>query len=407
MIEMKSQPQEKNIAFMRSAILLVHRFILLFAIFSSVTAFGIPQFASLSGNNCIACHTNAQGGGLRTFRGWKPYSGISLIDPASAGLGPLYTRDPNTNTLFDGRMTVGGDFRFQSARSHKSEESNRRYFPMQASLYSSYRFNDLVVVDGSYNFGPKKFLGQQSWTGSLIIQPRYSHSQFRVGFFRPSIGVRYDDHTMLPFQVAGSDMQTLIPVNYAEYGAEYSFNRYDWLTIATGIFGAESLAENRITDKYGSEISLIKDENDPSYLVRMEFRTRAFLDYLNPGAGVSFLKNNDFTLTNIIGSLGIAERVSILGEYAMSDKGDIRETRNVTLDLTCRIADPFLIFLRGERGKTKSFFTDYDVETHTNQGAVGTVLFLLPYISIRPEYRIVDTERYRSTRYAVQLHIFR
>lgn len=257
MTENKSQPFERNLMTMRSAFLLVHRFILLVAVLSSATVYGIPQFASLSGNKCIVCHTNAQGGGLRTFRGWKSYSGNSLIDPASSGFGTLYERDPNTNALLDGRMTVGGDFRFQSARSHKSEESDRRYFPMQASLYSSYRFNDFVVVDGSYNFGPKKFLGQQSWTGSLIIQPRYSHTQFRAGFFQPSIGVRYDDHTMLPFQVAGSDMQTLIPVNYAEYGAEFSFNRYDWFTIVAGIFGAESLAENRVTDTFGSEVSLI------------------------------------------------------------------------------------------------------------------------------------------------------
>jgi len=37
---------------------------------------------------------------------------------------------------------------------------------------------------------------------------------------------------------------------------------------------------------------------------------------------------------------------------------------------------------------------------------LGAHVFVLPYVEIRPEYRIVDTDDFRSTRYAFQLHLF-
>ena len=66
-----------------------------------------------------------------------------------------------------------------------------------------------------------------------------------------------------------------------------------------------------------------------------------------------------------------------------------------------------LLILRGERGETVSSIGGNDIETHTNQGLIGAQIFLLPYVEVRPEYRIVDTERFRSKRWAVQVHLFR
>ena len=49
---------------------------------------------------------------------------------------------------------------------------------------------------------------------------------------------------------------------------------------------------------------------------------------------------------------------------------------------------------------------DLDIETYTKQGAIGALIIVAPMVEVRPEFRIVDTERYRSNRYAMQFHIF-
>ena len=48
-----------------------------------------------------------------------------------------------------------------------------------------------------------------------------------------------------------------------------------------------------------------------------------------------------------------------------------------------------------------------EIKTYANQGLIGAQIFILPSIELRPEYRIVDTEQFRSTRWALMLHVFR
>ena len=53
------------------------------------------------------------------------------------------------------------------------------------------------------------------------IQPSFKLPRLRIGYFQPSIGVRYDDHTAVVRQIAeGSGPRSLIAPNYAEVGAE-------------------------------------------------------------------------------------------------------------------------------------------------------------------------------------------
>lgn len=391
----------------RSSLHLLIRSICSIIIFSAGTAWTLPQFAAMKGLTCIACHVTSQGGGLRTTRGWRESKSAALLQPKTLGLGGLYAYDGSSNSLFDGRLIIGGDFRMQSARSHKSKDSNRRLFPMQASLSSAYKIAESLTVEGSYNFGPKKFLGQQKWSGSVMFTPRSGIGQIRAGFFHPSIGVRYDDHTMIIDQIGGAELTSLIPVNYAEYGGELTYSGLRWIQVTAGIFDAGNFAENRILDTYGTEMSLIKDTGRPSYLGRIDIFKRAMFDILNASAGISYLDNDDFSLTNVFASAGLFERIALIAEYAGSDKKDLRMTDNGAIDLSYRAASGLMLYARGERGVTKSTFGDFTVDSHTNQGVFGAQIFILPYIELRPEYRIVDTERYRSTRYAVQLHVYR
>ncbi len=193
--------------------------LLLAAIFSVEPAVSLPQFALINGEKCIACHVNALGSGLRTARGFYEMHEAGLLKPDKIGLGSIYRYDRENNQFFDNKLSLGTDIRYQTIRSPKSADAKRRYFPMQFALYSTYKVVSWLKAEGSYNFGPKKYSGQQKWTGSLIVQPENSYTQFRAGFFQPSIGVRYDDHTIITRQTAGANGSTLIPPCYAEYGA--------------------------------------------------------------------------------------------------------------------------------------------------------------------------------------------
>ena len=68
-----------------------------------------------------------------------------------------------------------------------------------------------------------------------IYQPNYNWPALRVGHFQPSIGMRYDDHTMLVRQTPMlPGAASLIAPNYAEYGAEVHYYKKLWLSQTGG-----------------------------------------------------------------------------------------------------------------------------------------------------------------------------
>ncbi len=385
-----------------SALLIFITFFIIFFI-SSSDCKALPQFAAMSGDRCITCHTAAQGGEGRTAHGFELYKDVGLLGTSKR---EDQSKKSRSNTAKEGQLSFGFDTRFQSARSHKPEGNKRKVFPMQASVYSSYRVSNMVVIEGSYNAGPKKFNGQQDWTSSVILQSRGGQSQLRYGFFQPSIGIRFDDHTLLTRSVAGADGEPLIPVNYAEEGIEVTWNKLEWLSMTYGSFKAESLAENKLTGNDGTEISLIENSGKRSTLYRAEIRKKKLLKIFNIFFGASQLENGDFSLMNGFAGTGIANHIVVLGEYALSEKKELRETENITVEVMLKLKKALLFYIRGEDGTTNSFIDDLDIETYTRQGAVGAQLFLYPSVEFRPEWRIVETERYKSNRYAFQLHYF-
>lgn len=364
--------------------------------------YALPQFALLTGNRCINCHVTTQGGGIRNELGWYSMHDVGLIDSTV-----LKLPKSESNTLFDGLMLAGFDFRLQRARSHKSAEAESKIFPMQAAIHLALLPTDWLTVEGSYNVGEKKrYSGQQPWSGSAIIRPDFSWPELRAGFFQPSIGMRYDDHTMLVRQVAGADGIPLIAPNFAEWGAEVSYNSLKWLTVTAGAFDAGSLAENQVTGKDSLAHSLVADRNTPSVLGRIVFWPHLFDKQTPMYAGVSLLANGDFSLANIFAGIGLVDNLSLMAEYAHSDKKDLRITNNVSVDVTWQALDALHVYVRGERGVTTLTAMPQETEVYTNQIVIGTQIFLLPFVELRPEYRWVDTEAFTSTRYAVQLHLF-
>jgi hypothetical protein len=357
------------------------------------------QFALLTGNRCINCHVTTQGGAQRDELGQYAMDGVGLLAPNQTL--------PGRTAFANGKVLVGADFRAQMARSHVSPNAERKYFPMQAALYTTVRPSQTIKIEGTYNFGPKRYDGQEAWTASLMYQPTFDWPMLRVGHFQPPIGMRYDDHTMLVRQtpdVVGAS--SLIAPNYAEYGAELHYYRKLWLSVTAGVYGARALSENNVLT-VGQSVSLIQDRDKPSYLGRVVFWPKWLSQMMNFYVGGSLLKNNDFQMTNLFGGVGRQDRVAIMAETAFSDKENLRNTRTVSVDVSLQAKPGLIFYVRGEQGKTTNKRTGQtDIDIVTKQAVLGSQIFLMPQVEIRPEYRLLDTETFRSGRYAVQVHVF-
>jgi hypothetical protein len=357
------------------------------------------QFALLTGNRCINCHITTQGGAQRDELGQYAMDGVGLLAPNQTL--------PGRTAFADGKVLLGADFRAQMARSHVSPNAERKYFPMQAAVYATVRPSQAVKIEGTYNFGPIRYDGQEAWTASLMYQPTFDWPMLRVGHFQPPIGMRYDDHTMLVRQtpdVVGAS--SLIAPNYAEYGAEVHYYRKLWLSVTAGVYGARALSENNVMT-VGQPVSLIQDRDKPSYLGRVVFWPKWVPQKMNFYVGGSLLKNDDFQLTNLFGGLGRQDRVAIMAETAFSDKENLRSTRTVSVDVSVQAKPGLILYVRGEHGTATNKRTGQtDIEIVTRQAVFGSQIFLMPQVEIRPEYRLLDTETFRSGRYAVQVHVF-
>lgn len=389
--------------------------------------FAIPQFSLLTGNRCINCHVNSHGSGLRNELGWYVSHDTRMIKPADVTLlNLLYALDGESNSYFDGTLTLGIDARFQYAGSARSVDLPARIFPMQASIYTAYTPIEWLTLEGSYNAGPVRFTGQQAWTASLILQPTILSPRLRIGHFQPSMGIRYDDHTFLSRIIAGANGTNLIAPNFAEYGAEISYEGIKWLSVQAGMFLPRSLAQLSAPNESGDFVSLvpsvIKQATtantsptaptlqdlilSPTYTGRVVLWLNTEDHALHSYTGASLLTNQTFSYASIFAGLGLTDKVSLMGEYALSGVKQGRQTRNISAELTVQAASWLLPYIRGELGTT-TVSAPNGIDTYfTRQIVLGAQWFVLPYVELRPELRYVETESFQTTRFAMQLHIF-
>jgi hypothetical protein len=387
---------------------------ILLAGIASVTAMAIPQFSAISGNRCSNCHVAPSGGGIRNDLGWYSWYDVGLISRDSSFLAPMYAIDKE-NTFFDGMLTLGMDARVQSTRSFTSPQATRSIFPMQASLYAALTPVKAVTLEGTFNLAALRqgasggqrivYPGQRMGSLSAIIAPSLSLPMLRVGLFRPSIGMRYDDHTMGSFGYATStNRQTLVAPDWSEYGAEITYEGLRWLTLQTGVFGSEGLSQVRINDGGTQSVSAITG-NQPTITARAVVWPRAINDRLNMWLGGSVLSNNALTLTSAYAGVGLSDHLSLLLDRTSMKLNNVIETENWTAELMYQAATWVFPYIRAERYWTDQVNAAGTVLT--DAAIIGAQIFLLPYVELRPEYRILDTwkEGY-SSRWNFQLHIF-
>jgi hypothetical protein len=397
----------------------------------------LPQFSLMTGNKCLNCHINTQGSGLRNELGWYVERDMKLIDPKNVPLlNALYALDGESNSFADGKLTIGLDLRGQLTRSPQSEQATYRVIPMQFALHAAVQPAQWLTFEGMADIGaivqslsgrPLIYAnqGQRAWSASVLIQPSYELPQLRIGHFQPSIGIRYDDHTMLVRQIAaGNPSSPLIGPNYAEYGAEINYDGLKWLTFTLGGYLPSTLSQMYTINQNGQRVPLLdavpRDADfsqlvrSPSTLARVMLWPRTEDHAVNSFLGASLFTNTTFSLANVFAGVGLTDRLSLMGEYALSGVRDGRQTRNFSAELTYQPVVGLMPYLRYEQGRTRVSNPDAASgisEQSSTQITLGAQIFPLPYVELRPELRyfdskLSDTESIKATRFFLQLHVF-
>ena len=366
-----------------------------------------PEFSLWTGNKCSTCHINAQGGGLRNEFGWAFAKDASFLVAKDISLQNLFDlAGTTTNSHFGGLFSLGTDMRFQYIRSHKTEDAISRIIPMQASIYLSSKISEWLILEGQFNIAKKVFSGQQIWAASLNIKPFQNFPYIRAGFFQPSIGIKDCDMTSLDRRITSPDgTESLIAPDFAEYGAEIVYDNIDLITISAGLFDSKSLSENSL---YGEQLSLVNVRGNPSFTSKFILYPTWLFDWIPDSyIGSSVLVNGRFILTSMFMGLSLSEDLHIYGKAVISNIPYIRHTENYIAGVSYIPFKGIILGIRYENGLTDLIFSsDYIYKLYSTQIVISSKIFILPYIEIIPEYRMLECEEYRSTRWALQMHFY-
>jgi hypothetical protein len=317
-------------------------------------------------------------------------------------------------------ITVGLDTRIQSARwGGLTDKSERETMLMQASPYLVIQPVSWFYAEGFYNFAyeietSKRYPGQESYAFSGNFKFGDNLPTLRAGYFQPTIGTKYDDHTLLIRQIAGNSRMPLIPDDYAEWGAQVDYEalKIDKVSfgLSAGVFDSKNMLKlPPMTDKNGKNVTVV-DTNSISTVLRLGIYPELGHG-INAFAGGYYLFNGDYSISGAFLNIGLVDKICLMTEYMRSDKKDVRLTQNFLTELSYQVYEWGIPFVRYERAQTANYNENVSGATYpyyTNQYVFGAHIFLLPYIEFLPEYRIFDREHVdgQFSQWAFQIHFF-
>lgn len=380
------------------------------------TALALPQFALLSGNRCSNCHVAPAGGGARSDLGWYAWQDVSIVPRTSSALAWAYDGD-ESNAFFDDKLLLGLDARVQSTRSAFSTSAPRTTFPMQATLYAVYRATDGLTAEAQFNVAALRkapnsdrairFPGQRPALFSVMYVPDTGWPMIRAGMFRPSYGMRYDDHTTFPYSiVTATSRQNIVAPDWGEWGAEVTYESLRWLTVSAGVFGSEGLSQLQLAGTNG--LASAVTSTSPTVVGRAVVHQKFLESVLTSYVGASALVNGEFRMYSAFAGIGWQDNLALMLDVTQADIDSRLTSTNVMAELMWQLATPVFPYVRYETGISHAAaIADADRPPAVSSIVLGTQLFVIPYVELRPEYRIWDTdlEGYVS-RWNLQLHLF-
>ncbi|MGE5479141.1 MAG: hypothetical protein ACM3U1_01785 [Chloroflexota bacterium] len=398
---------------------------LILALFGGSVANARPQYSILQsfGTKCQNCHMSPHQGGIRSSSGFMARKDIALIKPETLGLSGFYDF-ASTNTAWDEKIVYGADVRGISARWPQGGGKYKRdYMLMQAAPYVAIQPAEWMHLEASYNFSyslyeSMRYPGQSAYEVSATFHFADYLPELRVGHFQPPVALEYDDHTMLVRQASSAQRsRPIIPCDYSELGVALEYEALPWLGVTLGAFDSKNLADATIQTRSGGSEPLV-NEKAASAVARISFHPEQFMGLTYFFGGSFFINsplrsdnglyfaNNYYAVSNAFFNFGMSDSWAVIADYMHSEKQQVRETNNFTLELNYQPMEGVIAHARAETANTWEVFRNQ--LTHTNQYVLGARFVLLPYLDIMPEYRVYDRQHVPdyAAQWSFNLHLF-
>lgn len=417
---------------------------LLATLLAAGAAQALPRMSLTAGSPCATCHVDPTGGGMRNEVGWGAMNHVGALKWDQVGLGAFH--DVQSNTYLDGLIAFGFDIRLQWARFGRpvlevDEDGGERvvepelsFIPMQFQPYLAVSPTEWMTLYGSFAVGPETFdgkicdpvyPGQSCFFASVHVEPGPGLPGVRAGMIQPSIGVRHDDHTMLIRGDAFNRRRPLIPPNYGEYGAEVNYQPRSWFRSEVGLFGTMHIDEALNDSRETADLWPVAYLGRVTFLPRIELGGAAapaaaeeedpFGDdfdaepapvappyALNTWIGTSGFGSGDFYLINGYLGVGGHEGWTAFFELSHSGRTDDWSTLNGMLMATYAPWAWLVVEARAERAATERAGQEHV----TWQYVGGLQFFPIPWLEVRPEYRLVHDDEFLFGQATVQIHMF-
>ena len=144
----------------------------------------LPRFSMRVGVQCITCHVNPSGGGMRTEAGTL-YSRMSVpYKPSLRISGEKFT------TKINEFFRLGTDLRVMAFDDDRGTTS---IFPMQADFYFSAQLTEKITL--YYDQGFRRGLDLNNFETFALAQVLPFDGYVKVGKFVPAFGWKLDNHT--------------------------------------------------------------------------------------------------------------------------------------------------------------------------------------------------------------------
>ncbi len=197
------------------------RMLLLLGLVSSLPAVALPRFAARNGMECIQCHVNPTGGGMRNAYGRNVFENVFLPWGAKprpdSWIATDFPEEPKEEQVgkvtsgFSPELTewlaVGADLRaaYLLIRPDRLNPDGTRplvnsFFLMQADLYHSAQLGDAVTLYLDVGV----YTGFEAW-GLLRVTPPSAGFELylKAGRFLPPFGIREVEHQLFTREAVG------------------------------------------------------------------------------------------------------------------------------------------------------------------------------------------------------------
>ncbi|MFO7448230.1 MAG: hypothetical protein R6W90_17865 [Ignavibacteriaceae bacterium] len=370
--------------------------ILLLSLVFISESFALPRFSLRTQSNCIDCHVNPTGGGMRNSRGWNV--GKNTL--------PIRTTDKDfemSNKLNE-NISLGLDFRGNFLMMMDSGSTKSDFQRMAGTIYTDLQLSDEIDIYARYDFV------WQIWEAYGVAKILPNGGYIKGGSFTPNFGIRLDDHTAytrggdlgIVTETGGMGNRGLIyEPRYIETGVEAGIGITDFAFVTASVGNSRSprvfisdptyTASLHIQPDVGETIGLFFGGSFASFKTeRLNSSFQAIYPNVNMFGGYAGIGMGNFTL---------------IGEYDIADGylADDTKTNVIMIEASYPIIQGIEAVARYDMFDPDSDLSD---DEHSRL-VLGFEIFPYSFIEVRPQFRLqMEEPSVENNSVVVQVHLY-